>query len=106
MPNSPAPEPETDKPDLYQGVDHAWAIYNTKPATLHSPPELAPREFRDGFAWGTWTERHRQKEFVHPAIMRIQELVTFADLEPELWAYIKRENPELIARIRTWFERS
>jgi hypothetical protein len=93
----------TMRPEDLEHAEEAWRIYKHEMRN-HPRRQLRKRELIAGFLGGVMHERAHQQLNVHPNIMRIQQLVDFAEHDPEGFARMKRENPEAVAKVRSWLE--
>jgi len=87
------------RPQDLEDAEEAWKLYKH---TMRNHPrrQLRKRELIAGFLGGVCRERSRQMAHVHPNIVRAQYIVDFAEMEPELFAVLKAENPDLVRRLR------
>lgn len=86
--------------DLKTAQD-AWVMYRDMGPMRDWPRrQLRKREFIAGYLRGVTDERSHQTQHVHPAIMRMQHLLDVAEMAPEAFEEMKRQNPEAVRKLR------
>ena len=81
-----------------EDAETAWQCYKQTQTHLRRR-QMRKRELVAGYLAGVAAERARQRDFVHPNIMRAQQLIDFADMMPEQFEVMKAQNPEAVKRL-------
>lgn len=79
----------------------AWEQFFQAEPEMSQDPTMA---FLTGFQMGKMGEQERQKLYVHPNLVRIVELIHFANEHPREWATIKALMPEVVKSLETWLQ--
>ena len=88
----------TVNPEDIRDAEEAWQTYKRTQVHLRRR-QMRKRELVAGYLVGVAAERSRQKEHVHPAIMQMQYLIDVAEMAPEAFEAMKRQNPEAMRKL-------